>query len=231
MKESDFSHVIAHEQAHLRHFDHWIKPIAFLLLSFYWFNPVVWLAYVLLCRDIEFACDERVIKEIGTEYKRSYSEALLNCSISRRSIAICPLAFGEVGVKMRIKSVLNYKKPRFWILLVAVAVCIVVPICFLTNPKGVELDSIETFGHSYQVKKINYSAPQYSFAYMLDTAPRYYLSKDQELMVKEQQKDWASVGKVSEIQLTKENFDDYFYIISNIGDEDTLKSMKKCSKK
>lgn len=218
MKEPNFSHVIAHEQAHLRHFDHWIKPIAFLLLSVYWFNPIIWLAYVLLCRDIELACDERVIKEIGSTYKRSYSEALLHYSISRSSIAICPLAFGEVGVKTRIKSVLNYKKPRFWIILVAVVACIVVPICFLTNPKSKEVIHIETFGHRYQVMEINYSAPQYSFAYMLDTAPKYYLSKDEELMVKENQKDWVSIGKVSKIQLTEENFDDYFIGISDMKD-------------
>ena len=130
----DLPYVVSHEQSHIRRGDHWWKPVGFVLLSVYWFNPVLWLAYILLCRDIEAACDERVIRNMGMEDRRAYSTALLNCSIRRKSIAACPLAFGEVGVKERIKSVMHYKKPGFWILLAALVVTIVVAVCFLTNP-------------------------------------------------------------------------------------------------
>lgn len=130
----DLPYVISHEQSHIHRGDHWWKPVGFVLLSVYWFNPVLWLAYILLCRDIEAACDERVIRDMGMEDRRAYSTALLNCSIRRKSIAACPLAFGEVGVKERIKSVMHYKKPGFWILLAALVVTIVVAVCFLTNP-------------------------------------------------------------------------------------------------
>lgn len=129
------THVLAHEQAHLKRRDHWWKPLGFVLLSVYWFNPVLWLAYILLCRDIEQACDERVIKALDTDGKKAYSMALLTCSVPRRMIAACPLAFGEVGVKGRIKSVLNYKKPAFWVIMVAILACIAATVCFLTDPK------------------------------------------------------------------------------------------------
>ncbi|MGE4354477.1 MAG: M56 family metallopeptidase [Oscillospiraceae bacterium] len=135
MDDESLAYVVAHEQAHIKRRDHWIKPIGFLLLTVYCFNPLIWLAYILLCRDIELACDERVVKELGAEDKKAYSKALLTCSIDRRSIAACPLAFGEVGVKQRVKNVLNYKKPAFWIIIAALASCIVVAVCFLTNPK------------------------------------------------------------------------------------------------
>ncbi|MBQ8835400.1 MAG: hypothetical protein IJ001_10850 [Oscillospiraceae bacterium] len=134
MGKQDMAHVIAHEQAHIRRKDHWWKPLGFLLLTFHWFNPILWLAYILLCRDIELACDEKVIKTLGTDQRADYSEALLKCSVKRGMIAACPLAFGEVGVKERVKNVLNYKKPAFWIVLIAVIACIVVAVCFLTNP-------------------------------------------------------------------------------------------------
>ena len=134
MDEQDLSHVVAHEQAHIRRRDHWWKPLGFLLLTIHWFNPLMWLAYVLLCRDIELACDEKVIKELGNEQRADYTQALVTCSVNRRMIAACPLAFGEVGVKERVKSVMNYKKPAFWVIVVSVITCAVVAICFLTNP-------------------------------------------------------------------------------------------------
>ena len=136
------NHVLAHEKAHLKRRDHWWKPLGFLLLTVYWFNPVIWVAYVLLCRDIEMACDEKVIRDMDPAYKKAYSEALLRCSVPRRLIAACPLAFGEVGVKDRIKSVLNYKKPAFWVIAVAVILCIVVAVCFLTDPSGMPFTEV-----------------------------------------------------------------------------------------
>lgn len=134
MDGKNLEHVIAHEESHIRRKDHWWKPLGFLLLAIHWFNPLMWLGYILLCRDIELACDEKVIKEMDNEAKADYTQALVACSVNRRSIAACPLAFGEVGVKQRVKSVMNYKKPAFWIIVTAVLACVIVAVCFLTNP-------------------------------------------------------------------------------------------------
>lgn len=135
MTEEQAAYVIAHEQAHLQRHDHWWKPFGFLLLAVYWFNPLIWVAYILLSRDIELACDEKVIRSMETPDKQAYSEALLVCSVNRRMIAACPLAFGEVGVKARVKSVLNYKKPAFWVVVGSVVICAIVAVCFLTDPE------------------------------------------------------------------------------------------------
>lgn len=134
MSEQDMGYVIAHEQAHIRRKDHLWKPLGFLLLTLHWFNPLIWLGYILLCRDIELACDEKVIKEFTIDQKADYSQALLTCSVNHRMIAACPLAFGGVGVKDRVKSVLNYKKPAFWLIIVALLASVVVSVCFLTDP-------------------------------------------------------------------------------------------------
>lgn len=134
LDDQAMEHVIAHEQAHIRRKDHWWKPLGFLLLTIHWFNPLMWLAYVLLCRDIELACDEKVIKALGGEQRANYTQALVTCSVSRRRIAACPLAFGELSVKERVKTVMHYKKPGFWMIVVAVLVCAAVGVCFLTNP-------------------------------------------------------------------------------------------------
>jgi len=136
LDQSQWPHVLAHEQAHLHRRDHWWKPLGFSILCVYWFNPVLWLAYILLCRDIELACDERVIRDMDTRQKQDYTTALLECSMPRYLVAACPLAFGEVGVKERVKSVLNYKKPAFWIILIALVLCIAAAVCFLTDPVG-----------------------------------------------------------------------------------------------
>lgn len=137
MDERQMDYVLAHEHAHLRRGDHIWKPLGYLLLAVHWFNPLVWVAYWLFCRDIETACDERVVRSMGVEDKKAYSMALLTCSQGRRMVLACPVAFGEVGVKSRIKAVLHYKKPGFWIVLAAVLACIVVAVCFLTDPMGV----------------------------------------------------------------------------------------------
>ena len=140
MDSREMGHVIAHEQTHICRRDHWWKPLGFLLLTIHWFNPLMWLSYVLLCRDIELACDEKVIGEMGNEQRADYTQALVTCSVGRRVIAACPLAFGEIGVKERVKSVMNYKKPAFWIVLASVIVCAVIAVCFLTNPIGFQFD-------------------------------------------------------------------------------------------
>lgn len=142
MTEADRAYVIAHEKAHIRRRDHWWKPIGFALLSVYWFHPLLWLAYILLCRDIEAACDEKVIRDMGREERQAYSRALLHCSIHRRRIAACPLAFGEVGVKARVRSVMDYKKPAFWLVLTALILCASMAVGFLTDPSGMHLYEI-----------------------------------------------------------------------------------------
>ncbi len=134
IKQEDAEYVIAHEKAHLKRLDHLWKPLGFVLLSVYWFNPVMWIAYIFLCKDIELACDERVIQRMDAAHIKSYSSTLLAYSISRKTISFCPLAFGEVHVKKRIKNVLHYKRPAFWIILLGVIACTAVAVCFLTDP-------------------------------------------------------------------------------------------------
>lgn len=143
--EAQLPYIIAHENAHLKRCDHWWKPLGYLVLAIHWFNPLVWIAYILLCRDIELACDEKVIRGLNQNESISYSEALLSCSVNRRTVMVCPLTFGEVGVKERVKNVLNYKKPAFWIVAIAVVSSIVLGVCFLTNPSSfpVKLDSVQ----------------------------------------------------------------------------------------
>lgn len=142
METEQIKYVVEHERAHWQRKDHWWKPIGFTLLTIHWFNPVIWLAYILLCRDIELACDEKVIKNMNNLDKKGYSETLLACSVPRRMILACPLAFGEVGVKERVKFMRQYKKPAFWILVVGVVVCIVLAVGFLTNPKEDKISQV-----------------------------------------------------------------------------------------
>ena len=134
IEKADLPYVLAHEQAHLKRRDHLWKPLGFLLLTVYWFNPVLWVAYILFCKDMELACDERVLRTLGAACKKPYSNALINCSVPRKRISACPLAFGETGVKERVRSVLNYKKPAFWLAAVAVVAVAVAALVFLTNP-------------------------------------------------------------------------------------------------
>lgn len=135
MNEGDMENVIAHEEAHIKRKDYIVKPLGFLLLAVHWFNPVIWLGYEVLCKDIELACDEKVVKDYTAKQRADYSQTLLFCSVNRKMPAACPLTFGEVGVKTRVKSVLNYKKPGFWVSIAAIIVIVVAAVCFLTSPK------------------------------------------------------------------------------------------------
>ncbi len=130
--------VVAHEKAHIKRCDHLIKPFGYLILTVYWFNPLVWVAYILLCRDIELACDERVIKNMNSEARKAYASALLECGIKRNSIAACPVAFGEVSVKSRVKNAINYKKPMFWVIIAAIVACVGLLIFFITQPSDTQ---------------------------------------------------------------------------------------------
>ncbi len=134
LSKEQVNYVITHENAHLKRKDHLWKPLGFALLGIYWFQPILWAAYMLFCRDIEQACDEKVIKDMSSDAKRGYSEALVACSVQRRMIMVCPLAFGELNIKDRVKSVLNYKKPAFRLVAIAITACIIMAVCFLTDP-------------------------------------------------------------------------------------------------
>ncbi len=151
----DIELILSHEKAHIKRLDHLWKPLGFLILSVYWFNPLMWLAYIFLCRDIEAACDEKVLKNKGTDIKKSYSEALINCSAGRRLITACPLAFGETDVKSRIKNILSYKKPALWLIVIALIVSIILSVCFMTNPDGMKLNDITGYEDMFRdVEKI-----------------------------------------------------------------------------
>lgn len=136
MDEGTAAHVIAHERAHLARRDHWWKVLGYLVLALHWFNPLVWVAYILFCRDIELACDERVVKGLDGAARADYSQALLSCAAPGRAVAACPLAFGEGNIKMRVKSALHYRKPAFWVAAAAVLAVVIVAVCFLTNPRS-----------------------------------------------------------------------------------------------
>lgn len=136
MDEGTAAYVIAHECAHLARRDHWWKVLGYLVLALHWFNPLVWVAYILFCRDIELACDEKVVKGLDGAARADYSQALLSCAATKRAVAACPLAFGEGNIKMRVKSALHYRKPAFWVAAAAVLAVVIVAVCFLTNPKS-----------------------------------------------------------------------------------------------
>lgn len=136
MDEGTAAYVIAHECAHLARRDHWWKVLGYLVLALHWFNPLVWVAYILFCRDIELACDEKVVKGLDGAARADYSQALLSCAAPKRAVAACPLAFGEGNIKTRVKSALHYKKPAFWVAAAAVLAVVIVAVCFLTNPRS-----------------------------------------------------------------------------------------------
>ena len=136
MDEETAAYVIAHERAHLARRDHWWKVLGYLVLALHWFNPLVWVAYILFCRDIELACDEKVVKGLDGAARADYSQALLSCAAPKRAVAACPLAFGEGNIKTRVKSALHYKKPAFWVAAAAVLAVVIVAVCFLTNPRS-----------------------------------------------------------------------------------------------
>lgn len=138
IQEQYYEFIIAHEKVHLSRRDHWWKPIGFLLLTVYWFNPFVWAAYLLFCKDIELACDERVIRGFDMPGRKVYSEILLACSVNQNVVAINPVAFGETGIKERIKAIMKYKKPKLWVGFASVIICAAVMICCLANPKAAE---------------------------------------------------------------------------------------------
>ena len=206
--EAQKVHILAHEYCHLARKDHWWKPLGFVLLTVHWFNPLLWLAYILLCRDIELACDERVIAQMSQQEKKEYSGTLLECSADAKAVSVCPLAFGEVGVKKRIKAVLHYKKPVLWIVIVAIVACVAVAVCFLTEPgSGIS-------NHILRAEELIYSNPMMS--YCPGTGMRFRITEDNVLQYYQEHPNsswsvgWYDMGRMEPFILTKENFDDRF---------------------
>ncbi|MDE7311724.1 MAG: M56 family metallopeptidase [Eubacterium sp.] len=132
--EKEMHYILAHESAHLKRKDHWWKLLGYILLCVYWFHPLCWAAYATFCKDLELACDEKVVKDMAFHEKKEYSNVLLSCTRRRSLMLVCPLAFGEVGVKERVKYVLHYKKPALWVMIAAAAAVALLAVCFLTNP-------------------------------------------------------------------------------------------------
>ncbi len=205
MDEDTQKHVLAHEQAHIRRGDHIAKPVAFLVLTLHWFNPFVWIAYILLCRDIEMACDQRVIKTLSGAERKEYSRALVSGSSVRRTASACPLAFGEVGIRERIKSVLSYKKPTLWVIIAAAVMCVVTAVCFLTDPVGQPED---IFGKHYAEAKSIYQSPFSS--YIAAPSHEYYVTTDGRLVFLNTDRE-QNLGRLKAIELKKDNFDNLFF--------------------
>lgn len=204
LEENSSRSIIAHEQAHIARFDHVTKPAAFLVLTLHWFNPFVWLAYILLCRDIESACDQRVVREMTPDERKDYSRTLVTGG-RKRLAAACPLAFGEVNVKNRVKSVLSYKKPTLWVIIAAAAVCAVIALCFLTDP----IERHDPFGATYSAGQTVYVSAGGSANEIL-RADSIILTADRRVygVYDGVSSGW---GRLEESDLTKENFDRYFY--------------------
>lgn len=177
LNEEEMDYIIAHEKAHLRRKDHLWKPFGYLLLCIYWFNPLCWVAYIMLCKDIELACDEKVIRDMNFEDKKEYSRVLLSCATQRRLVMACPLAFGEVGVKDRVKSVLIYKKPSFWIVLISMVACVVMAVCFLTDPKNdFSIADYKAISYGEYQKLTGYDAEFYHALFYIGQLPKTELS-------------------------------------------------------
>ncbi|MBR4078817.1 MAG: hypothetical protein IKK29_01275 [Christensenellaceae bacterium] len=204
VSKEDQACIIAHETAHIRRGDHITKPLGFLILALHWFNPLVWLSYALLSRDIELACDECVAEQLTYTEKQAYSTALLNCSIRRNKFSAHPLAFGETNVKKRIRNVMNYKKPPFWIIVSSVILCAILAVCFLTDP--VSIQTLAPIGGEYGVESVVYSNGSFSYVLTPENAPLFHISEDMELT----QVGMPPYGIMQETILTKENFDACF---------------------
>ncbi len=176
LEEEALRCVILHERAHIRRKDYLIKPLGFVLVSVYWFNPLIWVAYYYLCQDIELACDEKVIQELGFDKKKMYSQTLLECSAERHFVRACPIAFGEIGVGKRVKNILEMKKTKLGIVIAALLVCVVVAVCFLSNPQSEEMDVVAkgnvTAGANHEAEEQREIAEQEAVALKAEQSAR-----------------------------------------------------------
>jgi beta-lactamase regulating signal transducer with metallopeptidase domain len=200
--EADRRHILAHERSHLNRGDNWIKLVGFACVAVHWFNPLVWLGYHLLCKDIEMACDESVVRHMDLPSRKAYSSALVNCSTQRR-FGACPVAFGEVSIKQRVLSVLNYRKPGFWISLACVLVIGVTVACFMTNPITSEyagpsteyLEKCEDAVRQIQSADAYYFLDSYECNdpdVLSDSSRHHYWSSGENLMQRTETADWEN---------------------------------------
>ncbi len=207
ISDKDYSLVLAHEKAHIKRFDHIWKPLGFLLLSVYWFNPLLWVAYVLLCRDIESACDEKVISDLEDNEKADYSEALLSLGIKSRVISACPLAFGEVSVKSRVSAISKYKKPATIAIVISLIICIIFAACFLTYRKNNAV-AIEQ-GIWYAGKVIGATDENAS----CDDVPRFVFTEGGDILVQSNNLadlSYVRLGKMHTAYVSKSEYEDLF---------------------
>ena len=216
MTEDEISAVKAHEDTHIRRHDPLSKLIGYLLLSVFWFQPLLWIAYHVFCRDIELACDEAAVTSLSPDARAAYSEALLSCSLSgQKRRPVCPLAFGEIDVKHRVKSILTCKKPAAWVTAVCVLLCIGFAVCFLTNPVGSYHEN-GPFGHTYRAAETVYFAangyqpPEQEICYSFDNSGRLSVMENPNLL--NRQTGWDTLGQFSKTRLTKTNFDARFTV-------------------
>lgn len=221
LRAEERDYILLHEQTHIRRKDHIVKILAFLILSVHWFNPLVWIAFMLMSTDMELSCDERVLKKMNEDIKKPYANLLLSFAVESSIFNGGSLAFGEGNVKGRIKNVLNYKRPRFWIVAIVVLIAVALCVGLMTNPK-----SPATFnGSSYRVEEILYQAPWYSFIYTLDTAPQYSISSDYALYSKEtSDEDWNMHDGLYRYEISKQELYALFRPILNNVDKEIDKA-------
>ena len=207
LNSEERSYILLHEQIHIQRKDHIIKVLAFLILCVHWFNPLVWLGFRLMSTDMELSCDEKVLKLVNADIKKSYANSLLSLAAGRHILNGSPLAFGEGNVKRRIINVLNYKKPKFWVIILAIVFVLIIGLGLAANPK-----SVASFnGSSYRVQKILYEAPIYSFSYTLDTAPEFCISADFVLYSKQPSaEDWVMHGGLNPYKISSRELYDLF---------------------
>ncbi len=218
MEEKEQAYIILHEQHHIRRGDPIWKTLGFFALCIHWFNPLVWIAFVMASKDMEMSCDEAVVRKMGEEVLPDYSASLLSLATGKKRIAGMPLAFGEGDPKGRIRNLAHWKKPAFWVIVVAVASCITLAVCLLGNPSDKEIPEPIANGQ-YAVTKVIYESGIYSFSVVAgENAPFYRLTEDMELASAGEhgtEGEWITLGIMEEVKLDKENFDQLFF-----GDED-----------
>ena len=207
ISDKDYSLVVAHERAHIKRFDHIWKPLGFLLLSIYWFNPLLWIAYILLCRDIESACDEKVIFDLDNNEKADYSEALLSLGIKSRIISACPLAFGEVSVKSRVSAIARYKKPATVAIVISLVVCTIFAFCFLTYKKN---DAVAINSGIWYAGKV-IGATDINTTY--DDIPRFVFTENGDILVQSNNLadlSYVSLGKMHTAYISESEYEKLF---------------------
>ena len=214
VSEKDFPLVIAHERAHIKRLDHLWKPLGFLLLSVYWFNPLLWVAYALLCRDIESACDEKVVSQLDGDEKADYSEALLNLGIKSRVISACPLAFGEVSVRSRISAISSYKRPTVTAIVASLAICAIIAACFLTYKQN---DSVAIHTGIWYAGKVIGTADADATC---DDVPRFVFTESGDVLVESKDLSRLSYVRLGRVNTAYVSMSDYETLFDGVDFRD-----------